>query len=220
MNNPLAVISGRSQLLASTLSDAKHKAAAHLIYEQSQRLSDIITELMAFAKPEAPKPIESDLPEIVQKALHVAKAHSECTDRTIELTFADVPAVVVDPAQVTAALAEVIDNAIQATESRKGLVTIHGGFDPYSQRVVLTITDNGCGMDEATLKSAFDPFFSSKPAGRRRGMGLPKALRWIESSGGSIRLESRPKQGTRAIVLLPASQNIATKQPVAARKKA
>jgi len=100
------------------------------------------------------------------------------------------------------------------------MVTIHGAFDPYSQRVVLTVADNGCGMDDATLKSAFDPFFSSKPAGRRRGMGLAKALRWIESSGGSIRLESRPKQGTRAIVLLPASQNIATREPAPARKKA
>ena len=68
-------------------------------------------------------------------------------------------------------------------------------------------------MDEATLKRAFDPFFSSKPAGRRRGMGLPKALRWVESSGGSIRLESTPAQGTRAVVLLPATKNIAPAQP-------
>jgi signal transduction histidine kinase len=85
---------------------------------------------------------------------------------------------------------------------------------------VLTVADTGCGMDETTLKRAFDPFFSSKPAGRRRGMGLPKALRWIESSGGSIRLESRPNQGTRAIVLLAASKNVAAPQPAALRKKA
>ncbi len=51
----------------------------------------------------------------------------------------------------------------------------------------------------------FDPFFSSKPAGRRRGLGLAKALRWVESSGGSIRLESRQNAGTRAMVLLPAA---------------
>jgi signal transduction histidine kinase len=59
-------------------------------------------------------------------------------------------------------------------------------------------------MDEATLKRAFDPFFSNKPAGRRRGMGLAKALRWVESSGGEMRLESRPQQGTRTLILLPA----------------
>jgi signal transduction histidine kinase len=59
-------------------------------------------------------------------------------------------------------------------------------------------------MDEETLKRAFDPFFSSKPAGRRRGMGLAKALRWIESSGGTMRLESRVGKGTRGSILLPA----------------
>jgi signal transduction histidine kinase len=69
----------------------------------------------------------------------------------------------------------------------------------------MSVNDNGCGMDEETLKRAFDPFFSSKPAGRRRGMGLAKALRWLEASGGSIRLESRVDKGTRTIVLLPAA---------------
>ena len=60
-------------------------------------------------------------------------------------------------------------------------------------------------MDENTAKRAFDPFFSNKPAGRRRGLGLAKALRWIEASGGSIRLESRLGKGTRAVILLPAA---------------
>lgn len=219
MNNPLAVISGRSQLLASTLSDPKQKAMAHLISEQSHRLSQIITELMDFAKPELPKIIESDLSEIVREALHQAKMHSEGADRSIEVTFADVPAVVVDPRQITAALIEVISNALQATEpGAAGQIAIHGAFDPYSQKIVLTVADNGPGMDETTLKRAFDPFYSSKPAGRRRGMGLPKALRWIESSGGSIRLESQPGQGTRAILLLPASKTVAAAQPAARRK--
>lgn len=106
--------------------------------------------------------------------------------------------------QVAAALSEVIDNAIAATDPATGHVAIHAAYDPYSARVAVNVTDNGCGMDEATIKRAFDPFFSSKPAGRKRGLGLPKALRWIESSGGSMRLESRPDQGTRTLVLLPA----------------
>jgi signal transduction histidine kinase len=87
--------------------------------------------------------------------------------------------------------------------------------------VVVTVTDNGPGMDEHTARRAFDPFFSSKSAGRRRGLGLAKALRWIEASAGSIRLESRPGQGTRAIILLPAIPS--AKQPAgieAMRRKA
>jgi two-component system sensor histidine kinase AtoS len=116
----------------------------------------------------------------------------------------DIPPVMVDAEQVTAALTEVISNAIQATEDH-GHVTIHAAYDAYSGRVALTVADNGCGMDEETLKRAFDPFFSSKPAGRRRGMGLAKALRWIERSGGTMRLESRTGKGTRGAILLPAA---------------
>jgi two-component system sensor histidine kinase AtoS len=115
------------------------------------------------------------------------------------------PSVIVDPQQVTAALTEILSNAIQATSERSGHVTIHAAYDAYSTRVALTVADNGCGMDDETLKRAFDPFFSSKPAGRRRGMGLAKALRWIESSGGTMRLESRLGKGTRGSILLPAA---------------
>ena len=205
MNNPLAVISGRSQLLSQQLTDPKHKAAAHLVFEQSHRLSAIITELMDFAKPEPPSPRETDLAELLERSLHEAKMHTDPADRRIELTMAgDLPAVVVDPQQVGGALTEVIDNALHATDPATGHVTLHAAFDAYSQRVVVTISDNGCGMDEATVGRAFDPFYSAKPAGRRRGLGLAKALRWVEASGGSIRLESRPGTGTKSLILLPA----------------
>jgi signal transduction histidine kinase len=191
-------------LLAAQLADPKQKAMAHLIYDQSHRLSEIISELMDFAKPVPPRIEESDLADLVARALHDAKQEADPADRTIEVTMGDIPMVMVDPKQVAAALSEVLNNAIAATDPVSGNVSIHAAYDPYSSRVALTISDNGCGMDQETLKRAFDPFFSSKPAGRRRGLGLPKALRWVEASGGSMRLESRPEQGTRTLILLPA----------------
>ena len=215
MNNPLAVISGRSQLLASQMSDPKLKHAANTIFEQSHRLSQIITDLMAFAKPQAPNPSRTDLAEILDRALFEARnqmadgagtagGDSGIGNRRIELTMGELPPVYVDAEQVQMALTEVLHNALQATDERDGLITVHAAYDPFSARVVVTVTDNGCGMDDETLRRAFDPFFSSLPAGRRRGMGLAKALRWVESSNGSIRLESHVNQGTRAMVLLPA----------------
>lgn len=219
MNNPLAVISGRSQLLANQLTDPKFKAMAHLIHEQSHRLSAIITELMDFAKPEAPNPKQTDVAELLDRAMHEAKELDDPADRKIEVTMGDVPLVLVDSSQVTAAITEVLDNAIHATDAKAGQISVHAGFDQYSSRVVVTISDNGCGMDEQTAKRAFDPFFSNKPAGRRRGLGLAKALRWIEASGGSIRLESRQGQGTRSIILLPAVR-AAESQPEAPARRA
>jgi len=206
MNNPLAVISGRSQLLAGQLADPRQRVMAQQIFEQSQRLSDIISDLMDYAKPPPAKPVPCAVAELIAQASQLAKSKDDPADRNIELDLGDTPTVMVDAAQVSAALAEILLNACQATEPAGGQVKIQSAFDPHSNRVAITIADNGCGMDEHVLKHAFDPFFSSRQAGRRRGMGLAKALRWVEASGGVIRLESRPMQGTRCLILLPAEK--------------
>ena len=85
--------------------------------------------------------------------------------------LATLPNVVVDRDQIIAALVEVIENGLYATDPNKGQVHIHAAFDAYSLRVAVNVSDNGVGMDEGTLRRAFDPFFSSRVAGRRRGMG-------------------------------------------------
>jgi signal transduction histidine kinase len=205
MNNPLAVISGRAQVLAGQLADPKLRHAAATIIEHAHRLSQIISDLMEFAKPQPPRLAAVDVADLVGRSVHEAKSQSDSADRNIEVTIAAVPPVLVDVKQLTAALVEVIDNAISATDAQQGRVLIHAAYDSHTMKVALSISDNGCGMDEETRKRAFDPFFSSKPAGRRRGLGLAKALRWIESSGGSIRLESRQGAGTRVLILMPAA---------------
>jgi signal transduction histidine kinase len=111
----------------------------------------------------------------------------------------------IDPDQISAALSEVIANAIQATPAASGRIEVRAAHDPWSNQVVVTVTDEGTGMDEPALKRAFDPFFSSKPAGRRRGLGRSTALRGVEASGGSIRLESQLGKGTTTTMLLPAA---------------
>ena len=205
MNNPLAVISGRSQLLAATLPEPRDRDSAKLIYEKSQKLSDLITSLMHFAKPESPRPTPCDITDLFASAVRQAKAHRELADRTIDVRSGDVPAANVDANQIAEALSEVIVNAFEATDPKTGRVTLAASFDAFGQRLVITVTDNGSGMDDHVLSHAFDPFFSAKKAGRQQGMGLAKALRWVESAGGTLRLESRPGSGTRAIIVLPAA---------------
>lgn len=204
MNNPLMVISGRSQLLASTLIDPKDRDAAKLIYEKSQTLSDLITALMHFAKPEAPQPVACDVSGLFRLAVEKANGITPSGSRKIETRLADLPPAYVDGGQIAEALAEVIVNAIEATDADAGRITLSGSYDAFGQRLVLTVSDNGRGMDAHTLAHAFDPFFSAKAAGRQQGMGLAKAQRWAESSQGSLRMESQPAAGTRVILILPA----------------
>ena len=204
MNNPLMVISGRSQLLASTLDDPKQRDAAKLIYEKSQTLSDLITALMHFAKPQAPQPVACEVAGLLRLAVEKAEKIVPIGARRIETRLSDLPPATVDGGQISEALAEVIVNAIEATDAETGRITLSGSYDAFGQRLVLTVADNGRGMDAHTLAHAFDPFFSAKAAGRQQGMGLAKAQRWAESSQGSIRLESQPGAGTRVILILPA----------------
>jgi signal transduction histidine kinase len=134
-----------------------------------------------------------------------AKARGDLTDRRVEITLGQAPRLSVDFRQVVSALTEVIDNALLATEDNEGRVEISAAYDAVSRRVAVTVADEGPGMDEFTLRRAFDPFFSSKPAGRRRGLGLAKSLRWLQASGGTMKLESRQGHGTRAVIILPAA---------------
>lgn len=206
MNNPLMVISGRSKMLEMELSDPKQKDIAGKIFQNSQRLSDIITEMMDFARPQTAKIAEVPVITLLDRAITTAKQLENPSDRTLVSTADETPAVKVDAEQIVAALAEVIANAVQSTAEKTGRIEVSSAFDPFSMQVVITVTDNGHGMDENTLKHAFDPFFSMKKAGRRRGMGLAKAIRWVESNGGSMKLESRVNTGTRVMMLLPAAQ--------------
>ena len=220
MNNPLAVISGRAQLLVGALEDAKLKQSAQIISDQSHRLSQIITDLMDFAKPAAPSPAQVAVADLIERAVYEARNRDQGCVRKIELNMAEVPPVLADQEQTRLALVEVLHNALQATDEAVGKIVICAAYDVFSSRVALSVADNGCGMDGEVLRRAFDPFFSGLSAGRRRGMGLAKALRWIEASGGTIRLESKPGEGTRAIIVLPAAPRVEVGEPVRPRKAA
>ena len=73
MNNPLAVVCGRAQLLASKLTDDGQKQDATLIAQQGERLSQIITDMMAFAKPAAPKLVAAAMGDVAREAIAAAR---------------------------------------------------------------------------------------------------------------------------------------------------
>ena len=216
MNNPLMVISGRSQLLYHALTNPRDKQAALTIHGNAGRLSNMISDLMRFAKPSAASVSDAPVSAVVAEALTLVVALPERAGRRIELDVPDLPPVRVDVAQVGRAVSNLLENALQATVLDHGEIEIRAAIDLTATHAILTVADAGPGMDEATLRHAGEPFFSKKDAGRRRGMGLALATRLIESNGGSLRLESTLGRGTRAVVRLP----LARPQAVAMRRSA
>jgi signal transduction histidine kinase/HD-like signal output (HDOD) protein len=208
MNNPLMVISGRSQLLYRELTQPRLRNAALAVYHNAGRLADMVEGLMRFARPDTAKAKPITPAALVEESLKLLAAGLEDEEkplaRRIRLDLPEhLPAVRADPSQWTRAIAAVLENAVQAVADGEGDVTVSAAVDLGGRSVRLTIADRGEGMDEATLSRAFDPFFSNKSAGRRRGMGLPIALRLVETAEGRLTLDSREGEGTRATFTIP-----------------
>jgi CheY-like chemotaxis protein len=73
------------------------------------------------------------------------------------------------------------------------------------RHALLTVSDTGHGMSTETLERAFDPFYTTKPAGQGTGLGLPVIRDIVQALGGTIEIQSEPGQGTRVAVYLPAA---------------
>jgi signal transduction histidine kinase len=116
---------------------------------------------------------------------------------------ADTPSVFVDSAQVASAISNIICNGIESYIAEAGTIAIKAAANKSSGTVSIHIIDSGKGMDAQTLDKATHPFFSARPAGRKRGMGLAHAQRLIEINHGTLSLASQPDKGTTVTVTLP-----------------
>lgn len=202
LNNPLSVISGRAQLLADAETDQKKKRALQQIQENAREASAIMGDLMSFAEPPPPKPSRTDVKQMIDEAVQLTRQKTGAEHINVQIQAAeDVKSVFVDSAQVVSALANVVSNSLESYRDKIGPIKITA--DAAGSRVRLQVRDLGCGMDAETLRKATHPFFSAKPAGRKRGMGLAYTARTVQLNKGSLSIESEPGKGTTVTIYLP-----------------
>jgi signal transduction histidine kinase len=96
----------------------------------------------------------------------------------------------------------VIETSNCKFQSVPGSVPLKGGPAAFPC-VLLTVGDNGCGMDTKTRQHLFDPFFTTKSAGKGTGLGLTTVRSIVTTNGGLIHVESEAGHGTRVMILLP-----------------
>ncbi len=209
INNPLANIATRAQALLLEERDPERRRRLATIVDQSFRARDMIGGLMLFARPPKPQPAETDVGGLA--AAVIESIQQAAAGRGVRLHYSPSPTPLkayVDRRQIEEAVRAVAINAIEAVDDG-GRVTLSVGGMPGSPAVgggwcEIVVADDGKGMDAASLRRAFDPFFSGREAGRGAGLGLSKAWRFAEANGGHMVVESRPGEGTRVAVVLPA----------------
>jgi hypothetical protein len=201
INNPLANIAARAQALLVDERDPERRRKLATIVDQAFRARDMIGGLMVFARPPRPNPMDVDVHDVLRPVVEAVRPVAE--SKRVRFEYSPPPAPVTvraDSAQVGEAVRALIANAIEAA-SEGGRVVVEASLAATACRV--TVADDGHGMDGDAMRRAFDPFHCGRDAGRGIGLGLPKALRLIESNGGRLAVESRPGEGTRVVVSLP-----------------
>lgn len=217
-NNLLTTIAGNTGLLLRQLapSDPKHERVRRI--ELATRHAAGLTEqLLAYAgqgerrvEPLDVNGIVNDMTRLLETAVP--------RDVEIESDLAiALPEVRADRNQLRQVVMNLISNAGEAIGARAGTVRVRtravdlaggpmpGGYVddplPAGRYVAIEVSDDGCGMDEATLARAFDPFFTTKANGR--GLGLSALLGIVRAHRGTLRVESAVERGTTFTILLP-----------------
>jgi len=207
INNPIAVIQGNLDVVRSVLGTQADEAKVEfrLIDEQIHRISQIVTKLLQFAKPEeyagyverhAPAEVISDCLPLVQHLLHKAEIKLVRDDSATRL-------VLMNRTELQQVAVNLIVNALHAMP-QGGTLTIRTLDQDFEAKpgVTLEIADTGVGMTPELLGKIFDPFFTTKRQ-EGTGLGLSISQRLIARQGGGISVQSAPGKGTRFSIWLP-----------------
>jgi signal transduction histidine kinase len=201
INNPLAVITGRVQLLLREERDPEKRRELAIVHGQALRIREMIADLMFFARPPLPQRQTCDAGAILDAAVAGLAPKAE-TLRVVLVRVGSTAAlqISVDPEQWQAALRAVIDNALNAAE-QGGRIEVE--LRESAEAVEFVVRDDGPGLSDAVREHLFDPFFSGREAGRGLGMGLPKTWRIVTGHGGTIAVESTTPRGATFVLRLP-----------------
>lgn len=196
INNPVATITGRVQLLLQGETDPRRRQALLAIGGQALRIRDMIGDLMLFARPPRPEPEIVDAGEAIREVARKLTEAAEFPGCRIELHCAEGASVSADRTQFCVVISELIRNGLEATAEGGGVVRVTAETDRSGTFVTLTVQDHGRGLSREEREHLFDPFYCGRQAGRGLGFGLPKCWRIVSLHGGRIEAASDPQEGT------------------------
>ena len=193
LNNPLAVIVGRAQLLLAREEDPDRARALEAIVGQARRTHRMLRDLMGCARPAQPRPRDCLPVEAARAAFRDLKPEAEARGVTLKGRLEESNQTFrADPDAFRAVAEILLRNAVEATP-RGGTVSQRLTID--GDRLIWSVEDGGPGVTPEVARQMFDPFFCGRQAGRGLGLGLPRAARLAELAGGRIDRHQTPGRG-------------------------
>ncbi|CAO3439615.1 ATP-binding protein [Azospirillum doebereinerae] len=213
-NNLLMVLRGAVHLIGRRTAEPTIRGVLDQATEAIERGALMTRQLLSFARRQRLEPQPVNVNRLLANLAPVLdRAFPE--NIRVELELGNVPAVLVDRAELEAALLNLAVNARDAMP-QGGTLRFETGWPtdapvdgtPESNRFIrIQVIDNGTGMAPEIARKAFEPFFTTKPPGKGTGLGLSQVYGFATQSGGSATVTSRPGDGTAVALYLPTAEH-------------
>jgi PAS domain S-box-containing protein len=217
-NNILAAISGYTELSRLILKD-NPEVRDHLgsVMQAASRATDLVKQILSFSRQQRLERRPIQLRPVVTECLELLRASIPSTIAFDIALAADAPTVLADATQVHQVLMNLGTNAWHAMKDGPGRlqvkldgVTVDAALAATQPRLRpgayarLSVGDTGCGMDQATLRRIFEPFYTTKAPGEGTGLGLAVVHGIMASHDGAVTVYSQPGEGTVFHLYFPA----------------
>jgi signal transduction histidine kinase/CheY-like chemotaxis protein len=206
LNNVLAVIRGRLQLLLEKVAEPSIRRTLETVDRAAANGADLIRRVQEFSRVQpVSEPVPTDLNQLAREALELTglarpdEAQPHAVPIEARLDPGQIPPVVGDPTALREVLVNLLLNAVEALPAG-GQIRV--GTRALGGRVDCSVTDTGVGMSEEVRRRALEPFFTTRGP-RRGGLGLSVSQGIVQRHGGALAIESRPGVGTTVTVSLP-----------------
>ena len=218
-NNLLTIILGSAETVLDGLDqNSKLRRPAEMALLAAERGAQLTDRLLSFSRRQPLSPQLIDVSDLVMETRELL-TRSITQEIEIKITSSKSKCLLeIDPNQLQSAILNLVLNARDALqdggtiELRTEILRIDED-NPVSEPgfangtyVVISVSDNGIGMDERQLSHAFEPFFTTKEIGKGSGLGLSMVFGFVKQSGGHIRIESQVGRGTTVRLFFPSDQ--------------
>jgi PAS domain S-box-containing protein len=210
LNNPLATISLRAELLVSQLAaNDPNLESLSVIEQEVERMAALVSNLLLFSRRSHQQITTVDIAEELRNSLEFMNYHLRSHEITVTTDFTnDLPTVQADTQQLRQVFLNLLTNASDAMPEG-GTLTVRArdqALETGKPAVLIEFTDSGVGVEPENLPKLWEPFFTTKPEGKGTGLGLPICRRTVEEHHGTIEIESLPGRGTTVRIILPATE--------------